>query len=111
MNTKSTIQLLGELIVAKNKFFEHLEELCAKYRIQNSIFCCDAQGLVQECSSGYFGACAEFDSIEEAKQNFNILCQGIQVKENKFIVGNLYKNLKDIKEEHIIDIKNSIVIL
>lgn len=110
MNTKSTIQIIGETIVAKNKFFEHLEELYNKYDIVDSVFCCDEHGLVQECDRGYFGEVAVYESLNDARANFNIFNQGIRVKKDKFIVGHLYKALGDVKEDKIIDLTNSTVI-
>lgn len=110
MNQKSAIQLVTETIVAKEAFFENLHDLSEKYDIQDNVFCCDVTGDVHELKEGYFGQVAEYDSLVEAKQNCDILLQGIRIHGNKYAVGNLYKNLVDVKEDIIIDLAKSIVL-
>lgn len=110
MNQKSAIQLVGEVLVAKESFFSNLRTISEKYDIQDVVFCCDATGNVHEPKEGYYGEVAEYDTIQEAKQNCNILMQGIRIHEGKFAVGNLYRNLADVKESVIIDLAKSIVL-
>ena len=110
LNTKSAIQLVTETIVAKEAFFENLRQLTEQYDIQDNVFCCDVAGDVHELKEGYFGQVAEYDNIVEAKQNCNILLQGIRVHGDKYAVGNLYRNLVDVKEDVIIDLAKSIVL-
>lgn len=110
MNQKSAIQLVAEVLVVKESFFSNLRVLTEKYDIQDNVFCCDVAGDCHELKRGYFGQIAEYNSIEEAKQNCDILMQGIRVCGNKYAVGNLYANLSDVKEELIIDLAKSIIL-
>lgn len=110
MNHKSTIQMVGEVLLAKEMFFSNLRAISEKYDIQDVVFCCNAAGDCHELKYGYYGEVAEYDSIEEAKQNCDILMQGVRVHGNKYAVGNLYRNLADVKESVIIDLAKSIVL-
>lgn len=108
--TKSAIQVVAETYKAKCDFITSLEEIFEKYTIKNNVFACGAHGEAEEPTEGYFGQVAEFASIEEASKEFNPFIQGIRIQEDKVFVGNLYKNLIDVKEEYIIDLKNKTVI-
>lgn len=110
MNHKSAIQMVGEVLVAKEAFFSNLRAISEKYDIQDVVFCCDKAGDVHELKEGYYGEVAEYDTIEEAKQNCNILMQGVRIHGDKYAVGNLYRNLTDVKESVIIDLAKSIVL-
>lgn len=110
MNTKSAIQLVGEVLVAKEKFFEHLSHLNEHYNIVNNVFACDANGNAEEIKEGYYGEVATYETIEEAAKNINILMQGVRVHEGKFSIGNLYHKLSDVKEEFIVDLTNAQVL-
>lgn len=110
MNQKSTIQLIGEVLATKEVFFTNLRAISEKYDIQDVVFCCSASGDCHELKTGYYGEVAEYDSIEEAKQHCNILMQGIRVHGDKFSVGNLYRNLADVKEDVIIDLAKSVIL-
>lgn len=110
MNQKSAIQLISEVLVAKETFFGHLAELNEQYDIRNNVFACDANGFAQEITEGYYGEVATYETIEEAQKNCNILLQGVRVHEGKYSVGNLYANLSDVKEELIIDLANATIL-
>lgn len=110
MKQKSAIQLVAEVLEAKESFFAGLREITEKYDVKDNIFCCSASGDCHELKEGYFGQVAEYDNITEAKQNCNVLLQGVRVHGDKYAVGNLYKNLADVKEEIIVDLANSIVL-
>lgn len=105
MNTKSTIQLIAEQIEVKNKFFEHLSELCEKYTIENNVFVCNKDGNAQELKEGYYGEVKEYDSIKDLREDFNPYLQGIRVVGDKFHIGNLYSHLTDVKEDCVYDLK------
>lgn len=110
MNQKSAIQLVAEVLVAKESFFTGLQEITEKYDIQDVVFCCDEYGQCHELNEGYYGEVAEYETLNEAKQNCDILMQGIRVHEGKFAVGNLYRNLIDVKESVIIDLAKSTIL-
>ncbi len=110
MNTKSAIQLVTEVAIAKCAFFEHLAELSEKYNIKNNVFACTAQGLAEELKEGYYGEVATYDTIDEAAKNINILLQGVRVHDGKFSIGNLYRTLSAVQEEYKIDLSNSQVV-
>lgn len=110
MNHKSAIQMVGEVLVAKEAFFSNLRTISEKYDIHDVVFCCDKAGDVHELKEGYYGEVTEYDTIEEAKQNCNVLMQGVRVHGDKYAVGNLYRNLADVKESVIIDLAKSVVL-
>ena len=110
MNQKSAIQLISEVLVAKESFFKHLTEINEQYTVRNNVFACDAYGRAQEITEGYYGEVATYDTIEEAAKNCNILLQGVRVHDGKFSVGNLYHNLIDVKEEFIIDLTKAVIL-
>lgn len=110
MNHKSAIQLVSEVLVARESFFNELETLNETYSIQDTVFCCDEYGRCHELTEGYYGEVAEYETLDEAKQNINILMQGVRVHEGKFAVGNLYRNLVDVKESVIIDLAKSTIL-
>lgn len=110
MNQRSSIQLIAEALETKETFFEGLANLCEQYEIPDKVFCCCANGTCQALETGYYGEVAEYDTLNEAKQNCNIFLQGIRIHGDKFSVGNLYANLTDVKEEVIIDLKNSVIL-
>lgn len=110
MNQKSAIQLIAEVLAKKESFFTGLQEITEKYDIQDVVFCCDGDGQCHELKEGYYGEVAEYETLNEAKQNCNILMQGIRVHEGRFAVGNLYCNLADVKESVIIDLAKSMIL-
>lgn len=110
MNQKSIIQVIGEMLMAKETFGEHLQSICEKYQIKDNIFVLGADHDAVEPQSGYYGEVATYESLEEALDNLSVISQGIRVHEGKFSVGNLYKNLSDVQEELIIDLSNSTIL-
>ena len=110
MNHKSAIQLVAEVLVAKESFFNELRTLNETYDIQDVVFCCDEYGKCHELKEGYYGEVAEYGTLDEAKQKCDILMQGIRIHEGKFAVGNLYRNLIDVKESVIIDLTKSTIL-
>jgi hypothetical protein len=110
MNTKSTIQLVAEVLTAKEEFAEHLATLNERYNIRNNVFACDAHHNAEEITTGYYGEVATYDTLDEAMKNCNILLQGIRIHEGKYSIGNLYAKLSDVKEDLIIDLSNAQVL-
>lgn len=110
MNQKSAIQLVAESLEIKERFFGALSDLNERYDVVDTVFCCDKNGAAHVLETGYYGEVAEYDSITEAKQNCNIFLQGIRIHNDKFAVGNLYRNLSDVKEEVVIDLAKSVVL-
>lgn len=107
MNTKSAIQLVCETLEARNQFRNNLIELTEKYDVQNNVFACERNGELQELTEGYFGEVSTFYSLDEALEECNIFTQGIWIHNGKYTVGNLYRNLSDVKEENVLDLYNS----
>ena len=105
MNTKSTIQLLAEQIELSNRFFDNLQQLNESYNIKNNVFACSAKGQAEELKEGYYGEVRECEDIKDLRKDFNIYLQGVRVCEGKMYVGNLYKNLSDVKEMEVYDLK------
>lgn len=110
MQTKSNIQILAELVVAKNNFFEALNDLQGKYEIENNVFCCGLNGVVEEPEVGYFGQVKAYENLAEAKKDFNPLCQGLRITKDKVYIGNLYKNLSDVKEQVFVDLAKQTIV-
>lgn len=110
MNQRSSIQLIADALELKEAFFESLANLCEQFTINDKVFCCDDHGIGRALEMGYYGEVAEYDTLNEAKQNCNIFLQGIRIHGDKFAVGNLYTNLADVKEDIIIDLKNSVIL-
>ena len=110
MQTKSNIQIIAEALMAKNKFFGELYMIAEKYNIEDNVFCCGVNGVVEEPSTGYFGQVKECETLTDAAVDFNIFTQGIRIKENKIFVGNLYKELNQVQESTFVDLKNRTVI-
>ena len=105
MQTKSNIQVLVELLEAKERFINSLKQLTEQFTIKDNVFCCGVNGIVEEPDHGYFGQVQEFESLDEAMKDFNILQQGIRIKENRIFVGNLYKDIAAVTESIFIDLK------
>ena len=49
-------------------------------------------------------------NLEEAAKDFNILNQGIRIKNNEIFVGNLYRSLDQVTESTFIDLDKQVVI-
>ena len=104
MQTKSKIQVLAELLEAKERFFSSLKQLTEQYVVKDNVFCCGVDGVVEEPDHGYFGQVQEFKNLDDAMNDFNILQQGIRIKENRVFVGNLYKDIASVTESIFIDL-------
>lgn len=104
MNHKSAIQIIAEMLVVKEAFKNNLIMLNDHYTINDNVFVCDARGNAQELKEGYYSEVATFDTIEEAMEDFNIMCQGFRIHDGKFSVGNLSMVLSEA-EGTIIDLE------
>lgn len=107
MQTKSNIQIITELMKKKALFCDELSELNEQYKIEDNVFVCGINGEVQEPTHGYMGLVKEFDTIDEAFDDFDILTQGIRIKDGKYQVGYVYEKLEDADQKNIIDLTNS----
>ena len=110
MQTKSNIQIIAEMLAARNKFFGELWRIVEKYDIEDNVFCCGKDGALEEPKTGYFGEVRACENLTEAAMDFNIFTQGIRVKDNKIFVGNLYKSLDQVTESTFIDLAKQTVI-
>ncbi len=110
MNQKSTIQLVAEVLDMKESFFRNLTSITETYTVDDAVFCCDQNGKAHNLNEGYYGEVAIYDTLNEAKQNCNILMQAIRIHGDKFAVGNLYRNLSDVKESLVIDLAKSTIL-
>lgn len=110
MNTRSAISLITEGLQLKQTFANNLEYLVENYSVTDNVFCCDKDGELQEPDHGYFGSTVTYASLQEAMKDMNIYTQGIRVHNDLYTLGNLYENLSDVKEEVVIDLKNSVIL-
>lgn len=110
MQTKSNIQIIAETLQAKHKFFNELEHLLEKFTVEDNIFCCGMNGKLEEPETGYFGAVQSYVSLSEAAKEFNIFNQGIRIKGDEVIVGNLYKSLDQVQESTFVDLAKQTVV-
>lgn len=109
-NTQSAIQRIGNLIAMKNHFFETLQQLNENYDIKCNIFTIGVGGEPYEPTAGYYGELKQYESLEEAAKEFDCTHQAIYITDGEIHVGNVYKNLADVKEKFIIDLNNSCVL-
>ena len=92
MYTKSKIQMINEMIQARNEFKSVLEEIMDKYNVEDSIFTYTNNRVV-EVVDGYFVPQNEYSTVEEAINNCGVN-MGIRIQNNKnFVVGNIYEML------------------
>ena len=110
MQTKSNIQIIAEVLQAKAEFFGTLRNVLEKYDIEDNVFCCGGNGRLEEPKEGYFGQVKHCANLEEAAEDFNILNQGIRIKNNEIFVGNLYRSLDQVTESTFIDLDKQVVI-
>lgn len=110
MQTKSNIQIIAEILQAKNNFFASLYNLTEKYNIEDNVFCCGIDGKLEEPKKGYFGQVKEYENLAEASKDFNVLNQGIRIKGDKIFIGNLYKSLDQVNENTFIDLAKQTII-
>lgn len=100
MLTKSKIQLIKEALERANDFRLGLENLTNKYTVEDSVFVY-VGGMVQEVTQGYFEEKSQHTTIIEAIRNCNndFNRYGIRIINNeKFVVGEIKKNLVDCSE-------------
>lgn len=108
-NSQSAIQVIGNLIAAKNKFFSALGTLTEQFKIKDNVFGFNGQECV-EMEHGYFGQIKEAENLNDLYNEFNVLNNCIRVKENTYYLGAWHARLEDVNEDVVIDLKNSKVI-
>ena len=81
MQTKSNIQLIKELITIKESAKNSLNNLMDKYTIEDSVFAFK-NGIMYECTEGYFEVVSEYNTIDEAVKYADIKSQSIRVINN-----------------------------
>lgn len=95
MQTKSNIQLIKESIAIKEAAKTSLTNLMDKYNIEDSVFAFK-NGMMYECTTGYFEVIGEYNNIDEAVKQANIKSQSIRVINNTtFQVGNIHNILSE----------------
>lgn len=106
MQTKSNIQLIKEAINLRNSFKDSLNNLMDKYNIEDSVFTFN-NGLMYECTNGYFEVVNEYDNITEAVCNTDIKTQAIRVINNtSFQVGIVHSILSECSANNkVFDLK------
>lgn len=106
MQTKSNIQLIKEAINLRNSFKDSLNNLMDKYNIEDSVFTFN-NGLMYECTNGYFEVVNEYDNITEAVCNIDIKTQAIRVINNtSFQVGIVHSILSECSANNkVFDLK------
>lgn len=108
-NAQSAIQVLGNLITAKNSFFHAMEVLTEQFKIKDNIFGFNGTELM-EMDHGYFGQIKEADNLKDLYDEFNVLENCIRVKDGKYYLGKWHARLETVTEDVVIDLKNSKVI-
>ena len=95
MQTKSNIQLIKESFALKESAKTSLTNLMDKYLIEDSVFTfVGKNGIMYECTDGYFEVISEHDNLDDAIKNANINNQSIRVINNTtFQVGNIHNVL------------------
>jgi hypothetical protein len=106
MQTKSNIQLIKEAIALKESAMLSLNNLMDKYTIEDSVFTFN-NGLMYECTDGYFEVVNEYDNISEAVRNTDIKTQAIRVINNSsFQVGMVHSILSECSADNkVFDLK------
>jgi hypothetical protein len=95
MQTKSNILLIKEAIAVKESAKTSLNNLMDKYTIEDSVFSF-RNGMMYECTEGYFEVIGEYNTINEAVKHANINSQAIRVINNTtFQVGNIHTILSE----------------
>lgn len=108
MQTKSNIQLIGEMCNIVSDYKDCLNDLMQRYTVEDSIFVYRDDQLM-EAVSGYFVPVGEFDRVDEAVRacwgNFSVM--GVRVENNeKFTAGIIKKTILECKEdEKVFDIE------
>ena len=84
----------------KTNFADGLKLLIEKYNIEDSIF--KYNGRINEVQRGYFIESQEYDNLNDAIAGLNNFNQGIRIINNeKYIVGNIYNSLAELKQSII----------
>ena len=101
MQTKSNIQLIGEMCNIVSDYKAGLNNLMDKYTIEDSVFVY-RNGQLFEAVAGYFVTKGEFENIDEAVRdcwgNFN--CMGVRIENNeKFTSGWIKKTILECGED------------
>ena len=97
MNTKSKIQLIKENIEIKENFKNSINGLIDKYNIVDNVFV-SKSGKTFEALDGYFVVKNEYETFDEAMNDFT---DGLAIRiENnkKFTTGTLYEKLSECPE-------------
>ena len=102
MYTKSIIQQEIERENIQESFKDGLNSIMDKYTIEDSVFGI-VDGRVTEAVSGYFVEEKEYDSIDEAMNDFG---KAVRIQNNeKFTTGTIYKSIaKCPKDQKILDL-------
>lgn len=108
-NNQSVIQIIGNIISAKNKFFNELNTLTEQFKIKDNIFGFNGNNC-DELKEGYFGQSKGYQNLNDMYDDFNVLEDCIRVKENVYYIGKWFGRLEDAKGDIIIDLKNSKVL-
>lgn len=105
MWTKSFIQQQVESIEERARFANDINKILESYNIEDGVFGI-SRGNTYELSSGYFVPVKEFESINDAIREMNQYNQAVRIVENKFILGDVYSSLSEIKDcENIFSIE------
>ena len=102
MYTRSIIQQQIERENIQESFKDGLNSIMDKYTIEDSVFGI-VDGRVTEAVSGYFVEEKEYDSIDEAMNDFG---KAVRIQNNeKFTTGTIYKSIaKCPKDQKILDL-------
>lgn len=102
MYTRSIIQQQIERENIQESFKNGLNNIMDKYTVENSVFGL-VNGRVVEAVRGYFVEEKEYDSIDEAMNDFG---KAIRIQGNKkFITGTIYESIaKCPKDQKILDL-------
>ena len=95
MYTKSIIQQTIEVLRAKENYKAAIENLMARYNIEDSVFVLK-NGFLHEAVEGYFTVESIYDSLEKAISECDINTMGIRVMNNKiFQTGKIHRNISE----------------
>lgn len=105
MWTKSFIQQQVEAIEERTRFANDINKILESYTIEDGVFGI-SRGNTYELSTGYFVPVKEFNNINDVIREMDQYNQAVRIVENKFILGNVYNALSEIKNgENIFSIE------
>lgn len=108
MQTKSNIQLIGEICQMANNYKDSIDNLMEKYTIEDSIFVYRDNELF-EAVKGYFIPVKQYDNLADAVRECwgNFHCMGIRVENNEKFTAGRIKNLisECTSDERVFDIE------